>query len=87
MRCQTFFFLFFRVQQTTSGIGHCVYAKCEKQQCHKEVLSLQPMIPPKRFDISPPLTGGCSGGLYAFRFFFKHIVLTQQCYYLMGEPV
>ena len=23
-------------------------------KCHKEVLSLQPMIPPKRFDISPP---------------------------------
>ena len=26
-------------------------------KCHEEVLSLQPMIPPKRFDISPPLTG------------------------------
>ena len=23
-------------------------------KCHEEVLSLQPMIPPKRFDISPP---------------------------------
>ena len=23
-------------------------------QCHEEVLSSQPMIPPKRFDISPP---------------------------------
>ena len=29
------------------------------------------MIPPKRFDI-PPLTRGCSEGLDAFRFFFKH---------------
>ena len=29
------------------------------------------MIPPKRFDISPPLTGGCSEGLDAFRFFFE----------------
>ena len=29
------------------------------------------MIPPKRFDI-PPLTGGCSEGLDAIRFFFKH---------------
>ena len=31
------------------------------------------MIPPKRFDISPPLlsTGGCSEGLGAFGFFFK----------------
>ena len=23
-------------------------------KCHEEGLSLQPMIPPKRFDISPP---------------------------------
>ena len=31
-------------------------------------LYLQPMIPPKRFDIPPPLTGGggCSEGLDAF---------------------
>ena len=36
----------------------------------KEVLYLLPMIPPKRFDIFP-LTGGCSEGLDAFRFFFK----------------
>ena len=28
------------------------------------------MIPPKRFDISP-LTGGCSEGIDALRFFFK----------------
>ena len=32
---------------------------------------MQPMIPPKRFDIFP-LTGGCSEGLGAFRFFFKY---------------
>ena len=25
--------------------------------CHEKVLYLQPLIPPKRFDISPPLTG------------------------------
>ena len=35
-------------------------------------LALQPMIPPKRFDIFFPLTGGCSAGLDAFRFSFKH---------------
>ena len=29
-------------------------------------LYLQPLIPPKRFDISPPLSGGCSEGLGAF---------------------
>ena len=35
-------------------------------RCHEEVLYLQPMIPPKRFDIFSPLTGGCSEGLGAF---------------------
>ena len=36
-----------------------------------KVLFLLPMILPKRFDIFPPLTEGCSEGLDAFRFFFK----------------
>ena len=36
-------------------------------KCHEEVLYLQPLLPPKRFDIFSPLTGGCSeGGLGAF---------------------
>ena len=38
-------------------------------KCHEEVLYLQPLIQPtgKRFDIFPPLTGGCSEeGLGAF---------------------
>ena len=35
-------------------------------KCHEEVLYLQPMIPPKRFDIFSPITGGCSEGLGAF---------------------
>ena len=35
-------------------------------KCHEEVLYLQPLIPPKRLDISPSLTGGCSEGLGAF---------------------
>ena len=26
---------------------------------HEEVLYLQPLIPPKRFDIFSPITGGC----------------------------
>ena len=30
------------------------------------ILHLQPMIPPKRFGIFSPLTGGCSEGLGAF---------------------
>ena len=35
-------------------------------KCHAEVLYLQPLIPPTRFDIFSPLTGGCSEGLGAF---------------------
>ena len=40
-------------------------------KCHEEVLSLQPMILPKRLDIFPPDWGICLEGLDAFRFFFK----------------
>ena len=36
------------------------------------------MIPPKRFDLSPLLTGGCSEDLDAFRFFFKYFYLVHQ---------
>ena len=33
-------------------------------KCREKVLCLQPIIPrSKRFDIPPPLTGGCSEGL------------------------
>ena len=42
-------------------------------KCHEEVLYFQLLIPPKRFDIFFPLTGGCSEGLGAFRFFFKQL--------------
>ena len=35
-------------------------------KCHEEVLYLQPLIPPKRFDNFSPLTGGCSEGPGAF---------------------
>ena len=34
---------------------------------HEEVLSLQPMLPPKTSDIFSPEEGGCSEGLDAFR--------------------
>ena len=40
-------------------------------KCHEDVLYLQPMIPPKRFDIFFPLTEECSGGLDVLRFIFK----------------
>ena len=46
------------------------YETCDCQ-CHEAVLSLQPVIPPKRFDIFSPLAGGCSKGLDAFGFFFR----------------
>ena len=42
-------------------------------KCHEEVLSSQPMIPPKHFDIFSPLTGGCSEGLDAFRYLLSCI--------------
>ena len=32
-------------------------------KCHEDILYLQPLIPPKRFDIFSPITGGCSEGL------------------------
>ena len=35
-------------------------------KCHEEVLYFQPLIPPKRFDIFSPTTGGCSEGLGVF---------------------
>ena len=34
-------------------------------------IHLQPMIPPKRFDMFSPLTGGCSKGLDTFRCFVR----------------
>ena len=40
---------------------------------------MQPMIPPKRFDICFPLTEGCSEGLGAFLFFFKNITMVFYC--------
>ena len=54
-------------------------------KCHEEVLYLQSMmIPPKRFDPPPPLTGGCSEGPDAFRFSLKQVcpdnVLTEDAF-------
>ena len=43
-----------------------LFASGNPFKCHEEVLYLQPLIPPKRFDIFSPLTGGCSEGLGAF---------------------
>ena len=40
-------------------------------KCPEQVLSSQPMILPKRFDIFPPDWGMLRRGLDAFRFFFE----------------
>ena len=44
------------------------------EQYHEELLSLQPMFPPKFFDVPPE--GECSRGLDACRF-FVNIFLTK----------
>ena len=54
-------------------------------KCHEEVVSMQPMIPHKRFDTFP-LTGGCSEGLDAFRFFFK-LLLYNTWYTVLDELI
>ena len=42
-------------------------------KCHEEVLSLQPMIRPKRFDIFPP-DGGMLRRSRCVQIFFKHYI-------------
>ena len=50
-------------------------------KCHEEVLYLQPLIPPKRYDIFPPITGGCSEGLGGCVLIFLEItVLLTICW-------
>ena len=49
-------------------------------KCHEEVLYLQPLIPPKRFDIFPLITGECSEGLGVLRFFFRNSSSLQLWY-------
>ena len=43
-------------------------------ECHEEVLSLQPMFPPKRFDISPP----CLGDVVVVDSHIQRIVLATE---------
>ena len=58
-------------------LTQCYHHRRTRLDAMKRFLSLQPMIPPKRFDIFYPLTGGCSE---AFRFFFKHtLILIGTC--------
>ena len=48
-------------------------------KCQEEVLYLQPLIPPNRFDISPPITGGCSEGLGVCSDFSLKIEINLTC--------
>ena len=48
-------------------IDPMLFASGNPFKCHEEFfLYLQPLIPPKRFDIFSPPTGGCSEGLGVF---------------------
>ena len=49
----------------------CYHHRGTRLNTMKRFVFAASMIPPKRFDIFP-LTGGCSEGLDASRFFFKH---------------
>ena len=44
----------------------------EPVRYHEELLSLQPMFPPKPVDIFSPEGGSSEGGLAAFRFFLNN---------------
>ena len=52
-------------------LTQCYLHRGTRLYAMKRFIYLQPMIPIERFDIFPPLTGGYSEGLGAFRFFFK----------------
>ena len=52
-------------QQTTSGIGYRVEYFFRVGNQNAEYEKQQPLIPPKRFGIFSPITGGCSEGLGA----------------------
>ena len=47
-------------------LTQCYFHRGILFKCHEEVLYLQPLIPPKRFDIFLPLTGRCLEDLGAF---------------------
>ena len=47
-------------------LTQCYFHRVFPFICHEEVLYLQPLIPPKRFDFFSPLTEGSSEGLGAF---------------------
>ena len=58
----------------------CFHRETRLNAMKRFCIYLQPLIPPKRFDIFSPLTGGCSEYLGAFRFFFKNTVQYNTVY-------
>ena len=78
MRCQTFFFSLFSRPQAGLATVQCSFfglatnmLNVTNNNNNNNNNNNKPLIPPKRFDIFSPLTGGCSEGLDAFGFFFK----------------
>ena len=68
----------------------CYYHRGTLLNAMKKVcMYLQPiMIPPKHFDIPPPLTRGCSEGLdAAFRFFLQPTTLHCFVYFKVNNDV
>ena len=50
---------------------HCYLHRGTCLNAMKRFFICSLLIPPKRFDIFPPITGGCSEGLGVIWFFFK----------------
>ena len=59
-------------------LTQCYFHRGTRSNAMKRFCIIQPLIPPKRLDIFPPLTGGCSEGLGAFSFFFKNISVSTR---------
>ena len=53
-------------------LTQCYFHRGTHFKSHEEVLYLQPLIPPKRFDIFPP-----KGGSYVNKILYKNLDLTQ----------
>ena len=49
------------------------YHRGTRFKCHEKVLYLQPMIPPKRFDIPPPPDWGMLRRSRCVQIFFKQV--------------
>ena len=56
-------------------------------KCHEEVLSLQSMIPPKRFDIFPPDWGMLRRSIGAFRCFFKIFIVHTILFRVLQDKI